>query len=64
MESNMEKMDKQLEKTKEEHASIENLPPIPAGPPVKSDDKEEAPKTAAAEGGAVDPAIVKTMVTE
>jgi phage shock protein A len=35
MESNIEKMDKKIDKTKEENASIDNLPPIPAGPAVK-----------------------------
>lgn len=47
MESNIEKMEKKIDKTKEEKSSIDNLPPIPAGPAVKSEEK--APKTEAAE---------------
>lgn len=68
MESTISSVDKEIAKTKEHHASIDNLPPIPAGPAVKNDEESAPSKGAASEApsseGVVDPAKVKVMVTE
>lgn len=68
MESNIATMDKEIAATKEEHASIDNLAPIPAGPPVANEvaatPKEATLGASQSAGGVVDPAKVKVMVTE